>query len=121
MGGSFALIQFTGALAGGILMLVFSRLDYRRLRPLAWPIMLGALFLCCSSRAAVHPQYRPETQRRPALGPQLGPLNFQPSELARLAVIIWCAMLATKKGEQVRQFKKGVVPVRAGSLASPRC
>jgi len=41
---------------------------------------------------------------------QLGPINFQPSELARLAVILWCAMLAAKKGEQVRQFKKGVLP-----------
>ena len=25
-------------------------------------------------------------------------------------MIVWCAMLAAKKGEQVRQFKKGVVP-----------
>ena len=25
-------------------------------------------------------------------------------------VIVWCAMLATKKGEQVREFKKGVMP-----------
>jgi cell division protein FtsW len=25
-------------------------------------------------------------------------------------VIIWCAMLATKKGEQVREFKKGMLP-----------
>jgi cell division protein FtsW len=39
-----------------------------------------------------------------------GPINFQPSELARLAVVIWCAMLASKKGEQVREFKKGVLP-----------
>jgi cell division protein FtsW len=41
---------------------------------------------------------------------KLGPLQFQASELVRLAVIIWCAMLATKKGEQVREFKKGVIP-----------
>ena len=40
----------------------------------------------------------------------IGPLNFQPSELARLAVVIWCAMLASKKGAQVREFKKGVLP-----------
>jgi cell division protein FtsW len=41
---------------------------------------------------------------------KLGPLQFQASELVRLAVIIWAAMLATKKGDQVRQFKKGVMP-----------
>ena len=40
----------------------------------------------------------------------LGPVNFQPSELARLVVVIWCAMLASKKGVQVREFKKGVLP-----------
>jgi cell division protein FtsW len=41
---------------------------------------------------------------------QIGPVNLQPSELARLAVVIWCAMLAAKKGEQVRHFKKGLLP-----------
>ena len=40
----------------------------------------------------------------------VGPVNFQPSEIARLAVVIWCAMLASKKGVQVREFKKGVLP-----------
>ena len=38
------------------------------------------------------------------------PVHLQPSELARLAVVIWCAMLAAKKGEAVRGFKKGVLP-----------
>jgi cell division protein FtsW len=40
----------------------------------------------------------------------LGLINFQPSELARMVVVIWCAMLASKKGLQVREFKKGVLP-----------
>jgi cell division protein FtsW len=40
----------------------------------------------------------------------LGPVAFQPSELARLSVVVWCAMLASKKGELVRGFKKGVMP-----------
>ncbi len=40
----------------------------------------------------------------------IGPVNFQPSELARLAVVIWCAMLASKKGQQIREFKRGVLP-----------
>ena len=31
-------------------------------------------------------------------------------QVARLAVVVWCAMLASKKGDQVRQFKKGVLP-----------
>jgi cell division protein FtsW len=40
----------------------------------------------------------------------LGPLSFQPSEIARLVVVIWCAMLVAKKGETLRQFRRGILP-----------
>jgi cell division protein FtsW len=109
VGGSFALTQLTGALLGGILMLTVARLDYRQLRPLAWPLLLATIFFL----------FIPILPFTHAISPvingarrwvRLGPLNFQPSEVARLAVIVWCAMLAAKKGEQVRQFKKGVLP-----------
>ena len=43
VGGAYALNQFTGALVGGVLMLALSRMDYRRLRPLAWPLLLVTL------------------------------------------------------------------------------
>lgn len=108
-GGSFALDQFVGALVGGILMLIASRIDYRRLRPLAWPLMIGAVLLLIvivlPFTTAVAP--RINGARRWI---RIGGFQLQVSELARLAVIIWAAMLATKKGDQVRQFKKGVVP-----------
>jgi cell division protein FtsW len=109
VGGSFALTQLTGALLGGILMLTVARLDYRQLRPLAWPLLLATIFFL----------FIPILPFTHAISPvingarrwvHVGPLNFQPSEVARLAVIVWCAMLAAKKGEQVRQFKKGVLP-----------
>jgi cell division protein FtsW len=108
-GGSFALNQFIGALCGGIVMLILARLDYRRLRPLAWPLMLGTIVLLII----------PVLPFTHGIAPSLNgarrwirlPLfSFQPSELARLVVIIWCAMLATKKGDQVREFKKGLIP-----------
>jgi cell division protein FtsW len=109
VGGSYAFIQFTGALAGGFMMTVFSHIDYRRLRPLAWPIMLTALFLVLITVLPFTHSIAPRLNgaRRWV---RVGPIGFQASELARLAVIIWCAMLAARKGEQVRQFKKGVVP-----------
>jgi cell division protein FtsW len=109
VGGSYALTQFTGALAGGILMLVFSRVDYRLLRPVAWPMMLMTLLLVVITVLPFTHRLAPEINgaRRWV---RLGPVSFQVSELARLAVIVWCAMLATKKGDQVRQFRKGVLP-----------
>jgi cell division protein FtsW len=36
--------------------------------------------------------------------------SFQPSELGKLAVIIWTSMLLVKKGEQMRRLTKGLVP-----------
>jgi cell division protein FtsW len=109
VGGSFALNQFIGALAGGILMVIIARMDYRRLRPLAWPLMIVTIFFLV---VVVMPgtQFIAPNLNGARRWIRLPLLSFQPSELARLAVIIWCAMLATKKGEQVREFKKGLVP-----------
>jgi len=109
VGGSYALSQFTGALIGGFLMLALSRVDYRRLRPLAWPLLLGTLALLVITVLPFTRSIAPVINgaRRWI---RLGPVQLQVSELARLAVIIWCAMLATKKGEQVREFKKGMLP-----------
>lgn len=108
-GGAFALNQFIGALAGGILMVLIARMDYRRLRPLAWPLMFVTIFFLL---IVVLPgtQFIAPSLNGARRWIRLPLLSFQPSELARLAVIIWCAMLATKKGEQVREFKKGLLP-----------
>jgi cell division protein FtsW len=108
-GFGFALRQLSGAALGGILLLVASRLDYYRWRQLAWPLLLFVLVLLLIPLLPFTTSIAP-----PVNGARrwinLGPLNFQPSELARLSVVIWCAMLASKKGLQVREFKKGVMP-----------
>jgi cell division protein FtsW len=109
VGGSYALSQFTGAVGGGIVMVILARLDYRMLRHLAWPILLATVaFLILPVLPFTHSIAPTINGARRWV--RLGSVGFQPSEVARLAVIIWCAMLATKKGEQIRQFKKGVVP-----------
>src|SRR5260370_41359362 len=36
--------------------------------------------------------------------------SFQPSEFAKLAVIVWVSMLIVKKGDTLRRFSKGLVP-----------
>ena len=108
-GFGFALRQLSGAVAGGILLLLASRLDYYRWRQLAWPLLLIVLVLLVIPLLPFTLAIAP-----PVNGARrwvdLGPINFQPSELARLVVVIWCAMLASKKGLQVREFKKGVLP-----------
>jgi cell division protein FtsW len=109
VGVGFAARQLSGAAVGGILLLVASRQDYYRWRQLAWPLLLGTVGLLLIPLLPFTRAIAPSINgaRRWI---DLGPVNFQPSELARLAVVIWCAMLASKKGVQVREFRKGVVP-----------
>ncbi|MDH4349500.1 MAG: putative lipid II flippase FtsW [Gemmatimonadota bacterium] len=109
-GGSYALVQFTGAVVGGLVMIVLSRVDYRRLRPLAWPLLLVTLAMLVVIVLPFTPRSIAPIRNGARRWIDLGPLQFQVSELARLAIIVWCAMLATKKGEQVREFKKGMLP-----------
>ncbi|MFL5492838.1 MAG: FtsW/RodA/SpoVE family cell cycle protein [Gemmatimonadales bacterium] len=109
VGIGFAARQLSGAAVGGILLLLASRQDYYRWRQLAWPLLLATVGLLLIPLLPFTRGIAP-----PLNGARrwidLGPVNFQPSELARLAVVIWCAMLASKKGVQVREFRKGVVP-----------
>lgn len=101
--------QFSGAVVGAVALTIVSRVDYHRWRTFAWPLLLLAT-------AALAIVVLPFTN---SIAPSangarrwitLGPANFQPSELARFAIVVWTAMLAAKKGDAVRGFKKGVVP-----------
>ena len=104
-----ALGQLVGAIVGGILILVVSRIDYHVWRWLAWPILLAAIVALLIPLLPFTHGIAPRVNgaRRWV---DIGPFNFQPSEAARFAVIVWTAMLAAKKGDAVRGFKKGVAP-----------
>jgi cell division protein FtsW len=109
VGLEFAARQLTGAALGGLLLLWASRQDYYRWRTWAWPLLLVTLGLLLIPLLPFTRHISPVLNgaRRWV---DLGPINFQPSELARLVVVVWCAMLASKKGAQVREFRKGVIP-----------
>lgn len=109
VGLEFAARQLSGAMIGGVLMLVASRIDYYRWRQLAWPVLGVTLVLLLIPLLPFTRGISP-TINGARRWVDIGPVNFQPSELARLTVVIWCAMLASKKGQQVREFKKGVLP-----------
>ncbi len=80
------------ALVGFALMLVASRFDHRRLRVLAPPLVLTALGLCLAV-LVIAPEIN--GARRWI---DLGPASFQPSELAKLALLIWVAAYLARKG-----------------------
>jgi cell division protein FtsW len=41
---------------------------------------------------------------------KLGPVHVQPSEMAKVALVLWLAYSLDKKGEQVKSFSIGLVP-----------
>jgi cell division protein FtsW len=88
---------------GGLAMWVAARFDYRRLYRLTYPLLLLSVALL----AAV--------QTMPALNGAkrwifLGPLTFQPAEIAKLALVTYLAYSLSRKAEKVKSFTVGFVP-----------
>ncbi len=108
-GVGFAARQLTGAFVGGLLLTIVARVDYHLWQRFAWPLLaltVGTLVIpLLPFTYSIAPVIN--GARRWV---DIGPINFQPSEVAKLSVVVWCAMLAVKKGDQVRKFKKGVMP-----------
>lgn len=109
VGVDFAIRQLSGAVIGGVLLLIASRQDYYRWRALAWPLLLVTLVLLLVPVLPFTQDIAP-TVNGARRWIKLGPLSLQPSELARVTIVVWCAMLAAKKGDRVREFKKGMLP-----------
>ena len=111
-GSAFALRQAAGALLGGTLFLVAARVDYHVWERWAWPLIGVSALLLLVPFVPVARALAPEVNgaRRWI---DLGFINFQPSEVAKLAIVAWTAMLAAKKGDMVREFKRGVLPFMA--------
>ena len=92
------------AALGVVLLLIASRIDYRTLRHLA-PILMLASFGLCLAVLVLGEQVN---GARRWLG--VGPLAFQPSELAKLSLAIWAsAYLARHRAPQ--SFKELVRPI----------
>ena len=105
----FALRQLGGAVAGVLLLVVAARVDYQWWRRLAWPLLGLTVVLLLIPLLPFARGIAPEINgaRRWV---QLGPASIQPSEFAKFTVVVWVAMLAAKKGDLVREFKRGLLP-----------
>lgn len=108
-GSAFALRQLMGAVAGGIVLVIVARLDYHVWQRLAWPMLavavLGLLIPYLPGLRALAPEINGARRWL-----NLGVVTVQPSEFAKFAVVVWAAMLATKKGDRVREFRQGLLP-----------
>ena len=98
--------QLFSAGIGIVVMLVLMRVDYRLLRSLSVPGLVGAITLLA---AVLIPGIGSEVY-----GAQrwisLGQFQLQPSELAKLALVLYVAHWLTAKREQVSDFANGLLP-----------
>lgn len=108
-GSTFAFRQFSGAILGFIMLLIGARLDYALWRKLAWPFAGVAAFLLIVPLLPFTHELAP-VRNGARRWIDLGFFTIQPSEVAKFAVIAWTAMLAAKKGPQLRDFKLGILP-----------
>ena len=100
----FLVRQMVWAAAGAIALVIMARTDYRRLRPLAVPIMaltIGLLIVVLAIGVKGGGAQR-------WIG--VGELTIQPAEFAKISVIIYLAAWLASKGDEVRSFEHGLLP-----------
>lgn len=99
--------QLIGILAGIVALAVFAKVDAELWRKYAWPLMILSMLLLLiiilPFTESIAPRIR--GSRRFLIGSSL-----QPSELGKIAVIVWTSMLVVKKGETLRRLTKGLLP-----------
>ena len=90
---------------GIICIFVFMRLDYHRIQHLTKMVLVILILLLFATKAT----------GIVAKGAQrwlsLGFIGFQPSELAKYALLFHLSALIVKKGELVQDFKRGYIPM----------
>ena len=108
--------QAIGVVAGIAVFAFAAKLDAERWEKWAWPVMGVSLALMLLTVLPFTESLAPRIHgsRRFLRGSSL-----QPSEFAKLAVVIWTAMLIIRKGPAMRRMTKGVLPalVVVGTLA----
>jgi cell division protein FtsW len=103
-GHHFLTRQAVFATIGAVTMIVVSRIDYHRLRPLTYPAVVATLVLFVATMLF----------GRSAGGAtrwiRLGPIDVQAAEVAKLTIVMFLAYSLSKKAEQMKTFKIGVLP-----------
>lgn len=93
------------ATVGIVGMLAAARFDYHRFRPLTYPILGVSVVLLLVIVLGFGRQAGGAARWIP-----IGPFNIQPTEMAKLAVILWLSYSLSKKAETIRSFQVGFLP-----------
>ena len=92
--------------AGLVLMFIAMSVDLKRIKELSKPMMLVSILLLV---LVLVPHISKEISGAKRWF-KLGPVNFQPSEFAKIAILIYMADFIARKKELVKSFMRGYVP-----------
>jgi len=88
-----------------VTMWLASRFDYRRLRVLTYPVLIVVVGMMIATVAGLG--HRAGNAYRWLA---LGPIHVQPSETAKVALVLWLAYSLSKKAEKIKTFWVGFMP-----------
>lgn len=106
----FFVNQLLWLVIGVVMLVVLARIDYHRWRRLSIPIMAGVLVVLGIVVVAGQSEFG---GRRWIVGSLLGGEgggSVQPSELAKIAVVIYIADWLASKGDRIRTVTMGLIP-----------
>jgi cell division protein FtsW len=87
-------------------VVVAVRLPHRALRLLAWPALLVSVLLLALTQTSMGVTVNGNKNWL-----ALGPIQIQPAELAKLAVILWCSHIYATKERLLGDWRHTLVPV----------
>jgi cell division protein FtsW len=93
------------AVAALALTWITSRIDYRRLYKMTYPVLavVGTLLVLCVAGFG-------HSGGGAARWLSIGPVHVQPAEMAKVALVIWLAYSLAKKADRVKTFTVGFLP-----------
>ncbi|HEY2493982.1 MAG TPA: putative lipid II flippase FtsW [Paenibacillus sp.] len=97
--------QFLWIVVGGFFMFIAMNIHYSKYKKLFMPIFIVTIIML------ILVPYIGEVRNGARSWFGIGTLGVQPTELAKIATILYLAALITKKGERMRDLKKGFIPV----------
>lgn len=104
---AFFFKQLGGVAVGLVVFAIFAKVDAEQWYRWAWPVMLLSIALLLLVILPFTESIAPRSHgsRRFLIGASL-----QPSELGKIAVIVWTSMLVVKKGDALQGLTKGLLP-----------
>ncbi|NLO20095.1 MAG: FtsW/RodA/SpoVE family cell cycle protein [Ignavibacteria bacterium] len=92
-------------LIGLVILFAFAKFDYHKLEKVSFPIILLSILLL------IFVYFSNTTLNRTYRWISLGPISFQPSELAKFALVLHFACIISQREELIKNFKYGFLPL----------